>query len=249
MKEIKAVTIKKEKNLAWGGAIPRVGAKEENSEILRVFCNQVAKIYGVPSIGVNAQGGQPYLNKDGRLYLLNELRKGKSKVTSMKTEYIQFSTNIEMPSIAKRIIAFADGTVVEAIGEASNQSVKLSAVQQTLNMMAETRATNRAIWQAIAGDVWNRVATNLAKSKMPQHTQDMVAKAGSVSFEEVGQSVEVNQMFDEAVSKIEACKSVAVLVEYETKIKSSKKYSAEQKKDLINIIRFNIDVLNEKARK
>lgn len=175
------------RRMAWGGVMPQVGKSEQDVVALQKFCNVVAKVYGVPSTGVNAQGGNPYLNKDGRFYLLNELRKGKSAVKEFKTEFIQLSTNLETPAIVKKTIIFKDGTTVDAIGEASKFNVKLDAVKQTLNMMAETRATNRAIWAAIAGDVMNRVAENLQSMTVTAQEKAKIEQAGKVSAEEMDQ--------------------------------------------------------------
>jgi len=247
-KTTEVAVVKKEKTLAWGGNVPKIGVQEQNAEVVKQFCNQVAQIYGVPSVGVNAMGGQPYLNKDGRLFLLNDIKKGPRRVKSMRTEFIQLSTGLDVPSIAKRTIEFADGLVVEAIGEASKDSVKLAAVKATLNMMAETRATNRAIWQAISGDVMNRVAINLSQMNAPAYVQNIVNKAGTVSYEEVSPEV-VDKMYEEAVATIDACKSVDTLIEYDKKIQSSKKYSDEQKANLHELINFQVDVINESSGK
>ena len=171
------------KKLSWGGLIPRPTNTQEAG--ISLFCNQVAKIYGVPSMGVNAMGNQPYLNKDGRLYLLNALRTGKNSVKFIRKEFIQLSKSPDEAAIVKTTLVFQNGVEVEAIGEASKDSVKLDAVKKTLNMMAETRSLNRAIWQAIAGDVWERVDRNLSKADIPESQRMRVAQAGQVSYEEI----------------------------------------------------------------
>jgi len=179
----KALAKSDNRPLAWGGVMPIPANSQEQA--VTVFCNQVAMIYGVPSMGVNAMGTQPYLNKDGRLYLLGEVRKGKSAVKAIRKEFVQLSTKPEEMAVVKVTLVFKDGTEFEAIGEASRANVKLEAVKNTLNMMAETRALNRAIWQAIAGDVWNRVRDNLEKSKLSDEEKAKVVEAGRVSYEEM----------------------------------------------------------------
>ena len=175
---------KKEKGqLAWGGALP-VANEKDNAQVIAAFCNKVAEIYGVPSMGVNAMGNKPYLNKDGRLYLLHDLRKGKDKPKAIRKEFLQMSRSIQEAAIIKVTLVFADHEV-EAIGEASQGSVKLDAVKQTLNMMAETRGLNRAIWQEVAGDVWNRVADNLKAAKLTEQERADIENAGAVSYEEM----------------------------------------------------------------
>ena len=174
-----------QKKLSWGGVMPKVGDNEKDKMQLQNFCNAVAKIYGVPSTGVNAMGGQPYLNKVGRLYLLGDLRKGKEGLKKVEKEFIQMSTGADVPAIMKVRLIFKDGLEVEAIGEASKQSVKLDAVKSTLNMMAETRALNRAIWEAIAFSAMERIAKNIAKMNMSEDEKEKVQNAGASSYEEM----------------------------------------------------------------
>lgn len=182
-----AVAVHGEKGLQWGGVMPKVGNNETDNAKLTVFVNQVAKVYGVPSLGVNAMGGNPYLNKDGRIYLLNDLRQGKQRVKAIRKEFLQMSRSADEASIVKVTLVFFDGHEVEAIGEASKASVKLEAVKNTLNMMAETRGLNRAIWQEIGGDVWKRVERNITRQKLSDEEKARVIQAGTVSFEEVNQ--------------------------------------------------------------
>lgn len=233
-----ALAVKSEQALAWGGSIPKVGEREENQAVLTNFCNQVSKIYGVPSLGVNAMGGNPYLNKDGRLYLLNDLREGKNGLKAIRKEFLQMSRSIDEAAIIKVTLVFKDGHEVEAIGEASKESVKLAAVKQTLNMMAETRGLNRAIWQEIGGDVWKRVAANLKKSKLDEEEKARVVQAGSVSFEEMQQPTtrvtrpqasSSEQLVDMALKSIAKCTDSDVLERIRLDAQGSEKIDSAQK--------------------
>lgn len=230
------------KKLSWGGLIPRPANTQEAG--ISMFCNQVAKIYGVPSMGVNAMGNQPYLNKDGRLYLLNALRKGRAAVKAIRKEFIQLSKSLDEAAIVKTTIVFQNGVEVEAIGEASKDSVKLDAVKKTLNMMAETRSLNRAIWQAIAGDVWERVDQNLAKADMSESQRIKVAQAGQVSYEEVQGQTEVIRVIkteksdpvilaEEFIAGARSDKSLKTAAE---KIKNSPDFSEENRKYLLGLV-------------
>lgn len=149
------------------------------------FFEVIARVYGVPTNGIDAIGNQPYLNKDGRLYLLNELRTGKQAVRAIRTDFIRTSTTIIEPAIVKKIIVFKDDTEIEAIGEASQDNVETSSVKKTLNMVAETRALNRAIWTAIAADVMKRVEDNLATLEISTEDRVRIMEAGRVSYEEM----------------------------------------------------------------
>lgn len=232
-----ALAVKGEKALQWGGVMPKVGAKEEDVAIIQKFCNEVAKVYGVPSLGINAMGGNPYLNKDGRLYLLGELRQGKSGIKAIRKDFIQFSTSLETPAIIKVTLVFRDGHEVEAIGEASKQSVKLEAVKQTLNMMAETRGINRAIWQEVGHDVWKRVEKRMAFAKMTDEQKARMVQAGQVSFEEMQQpsrppkpsASTPDDLVAMALNSISKTKDLKVLQNIRLQAQGSDKINAVQK--------------------
>jgi len=183
--------VKVPRKLTWGGVMPRVGKNEQNELELQKFCNLVSQVYGVPSTGINAMGGQPYINKQGRLYLLGDIKKGKIGLKKTKKEFIQMSTGKDVPAIVKVTLFFKDGLEVEAIGEASYQSVKLEAVKHTLNLMAETRAMNRAIWEAVAYDTMVRVAERIEKMNVPEGQRAKIINAGATSYEEMQRPDEV----------------------------------------------------------
>ncbi len=239
------------RRMAWGGVMPQVGSSEKNTVALQKFCNTVAKVYGIPSLGVNAQGGNPYINKDGRLYLLNELRKGKSAIKNIKTDFIQLSTALNVPAIVKKTLIFRDGTEVEAIGEASADNVKLDAVKKTLNMMAETRAMNRAIWQAIAGDVWNRVAENIAALTLTPLEKSRVMKAGQTSAEEMDQPERDdtfvpqndNDMIAYLKRKVDDDNDTGSLIQKSIQLMKGAA-SAKVKREVNGYINAKVDVLN-----
>lgn len=235
------------RKLAWGGSLPSA-SQNDNAQVVAQFCNQVAEVYGVPSLGVNAMGSNPYLNKDGRLYLLHDLRKGSEQgVKAIRTNYLQLSTAPDIMSVAKVTIEFFDGHEVEGIGEASQQNVKLAAVKQTLNMMAETRALNRAIWKEIAGDVWNRVAQNLKQADMPKEDAERVKNAGRVSYEEMDGNQEPQINNAEAERQLRAfinqCKDVGTLIDYAEKLKDSPLYSQTFKDEMLGIINSKVSEL------
>lgn len=154
------------------------------------FFAVIAKVYGVPETGISAIGKQPYLNKDGRLYLLQELRKDEHAVKAIRVEFIKYSSTPIEPSIVKKTIEFMDGVSVEAIGEASENSVGKQSIKLTLNMVAETRALNRAIWVAIAADIMKRVQDNLDNQEISDEDKARIMEAGRVSYEEMERPAE-----------------------------------------------------------
>lgn len=220
-KEKSLAVAPKARKLAWGGVMP----KPTGSDPVQIdFCNKVAEVYGVPSMGVNVMGNQPYLNKDGLLYLLNDLRKGKQAIKAIRKEFIQLSTSLDTMAVVKATLVFKDGVEIEAIGEASKDNVKLEAVKKTLNLMAETRAINRAIRQAITGDVWVRVAQRLEKANgLTDAQKQRIATAGTTSYEEMerppapklGKEERMIAQLCEAVDKVN---DVTLLQEYADKL-------------------------------
>lgn len=248
-----AVAVKESKNLAWGGAMPKVGKNEEDQAKITAFCNQVAQIYGVPSLGVNAMGGNPYLNKDGRLYLLHELREGKAGLKATRKEFLNMSKSINEPAIIKVTLVFRDGHEVEAIGEASKESVKLDAVKQTLNMMAETRGLNRAIWQEVGHDVWKRVEKNLARAKMDDQEKARIIQAGTVSYEEMQRpersatpkASSADELVSMALERIAKTKDAKVVEKIRLDAQGSDKINIVQKKQVADAAIARIEELKK----
>lgn len=229
---------------AWGGVIPKDNSGKEGAQTAE-FCNKVAVIYGVPSLGVNAMGGNPYLNKDGRLFLLYDLCKDKDAVESISTEFLQMSLASDQASIARVTIKLANGLTVNATGEASSASVKLDAVKKTLNMMAETRATNRAIWKIVAQRVWDRVAENIAT--LSEEDQKRVINAGAVSAEEMDRPApkitDDDTLIEHLKGKIDATDDLKTLYENRDKLTESK-LSPTVKKAVLEYLEKRLAALN-----
>ncbi len=204
--EITATNIKE-----WGGLF------SDNKLNSKEFILKVAQIYGVPPSGVNLMAGQPYLNKEARLVLLHRYRKTKV----METKFLKVSEAPDQPAICAQTIIFEDDRYVDAIGEASKDSVSLKAVQATLNMMAETRALNRAIWKEIAGEVWEEAVKKYEGMELSDEEKEAVMNAGKVSAEELN--------YDE-VAKESAKKNYEEALDYIEK--NAPKMSKEEKDEL-----------------
>jgi hypothetical protein len=248
--ESKAVAVApSNRRLAWGNTLTK--PQTFNDDQVNKFIASVSIIYGVPTMGFTMQGDKPYLNKDGRLFLLHDFRKGKQGIKAIRTEFLQMSKSKEEASICKCTIVFHDGHEIEGIGEASFASVSLAKVQTTLNMMAETRALNRAIWKEIAGDTWDRVAKNIAKIKgMSEEEKAAVMDAGKVSAEEMNQpdhnaeppiasspaDLEANLR-----RTVENCTNPDTLIEIDEKLQKSPLYSAKFKKEMKTLISGKVD--------
>ena len=180
----KSTAVAKVKNeLSWIGQEklmrnPTNQAEQRDREMIM----GVARVYNIPALGVNILANQPYINKDGLLYKLHQ----HFNVAKIKTEFIKMSLSKNEPAVVRVTIIMKDGMEIEGIGEASATNVKLEAVKNMLNQMAETRATNRAIRKAITLKLWNDVEEGLKKAKNINDEDKMaIIQAGSQSYEEM----------------------------------------------------------------
>lgn len=129
-----------------GRALTTYTAKGE----LKKFIEEVASSLDMPPTGITLLGGNPYVNTAGLLY---KTQKDERKVKSIRAEAIQRATEENgRRAIYKGIVEFQDGSSYENEGHASPESVKMRTLHNLdfLNMMAATRATNRAMRLATA---------------------------------------------------------------------------------------------------
>ena len=152
---------------------------QERSLILRV-----AEVFAVPATCVNIMGGLPYINKDGQLFKLNEYEH--SNVLSLTTKIIEYATKGGDRAIMEAELILKGGRRFNAIGEADEKSIKLSAVKQTPNMMAETRAQNRVIRRAIQAEMLRELYTKLGgRSAYNDQEKKIIENAVQSSAEEM----------------------------------------------------------------
>ncbi len=243
-KQTKALTKRQMKKgiEMWGNIFT---TDKDLAAVTREYCHKVAEVYEVPPSGVISMGNQPYLNKDARLFLLNGFINEKKipAIKESKIHPLQVSLTPEQSAIYKAIIVLEDGRYFDAIGEASRASVKLEAVKNTLNMMAETRALNRVIWKIVAGHTMERVVKNLKNSSFDEDTKEKIVEAGRTSAEEVAQGETKKKQGEDAfkLAKNTLSKNVNSMEEEDKdavakKIESSKIYTKPQKDELYKII-------------
>lgn len=226
----------------WGN----VFTTEQMNDKTRQYCQMVAEVYEVPPSGVIAMAGQPYLDKDARLFLLNGFVAEKKipQVKEFRTEYYQVSLEPDKMAVCRAIIILEDERFYDAVGEASRSNVKLEAVKNTLNMMAETRAMNRVIWKIVAGPTLERVMKNLKTMNVDKEDKDIIIDAGRVSAEEVNYDDAAKKMTEKMFTKIKNSieKNLPTMSEKEkdemaSKIeKSEGVYTKEQKEKLMDTI-------------
>ncbi len=223
--------------LAWGSVMSQENSAEDKRT--RAMATMVAKIYGVPPMGVTILADSPYLNKEGRLFLLNELTK-QNPPNKIETEYLSLSTSPTVPAICKKRITFKNGMFVEGIGEAHPNNVKLSAVKNMLNMMAETRALNRTIWEAVAAKVWQRVEKNLIKQNLNTEQTATVIAAGKTSAEEMDQpsdDIKELTLYQKARKIIDSDnRDLKTLERWREMLEISDLYNDAERKELLQIV-------------
>ncbi len=227
-----------EKELQWAGHEKLMIQPRSQQDIAqRQLIVNIAKIYNMPLLGITILANMPYINKDGLLYKAHEY----FKIKSMRTEFIQYSKGPEESAIAKSTINTEEGIEVEGIGEASRASVKLDLVKNTLNMMAETRATNRAIRKLIAMKLWQDVEKRLNKEKLPQEIESKILDVGKSSYEEMDNQGEKNikaptkedKIKEYALSAIDRCDDVDKLLNLINRIKKNKNYDQKIKDEIM----------------
>ena len=197
-KTTKAIAVKKESTLqelvnmfAGSSSLVKNDDQSKRELILRV-----AEAFEIPATCVNIMGGLPYINKDGLLFKLEEYE-GK-EVLSLETKMIQYSLKSGERAIAEASLVLKNGRSFNAIGEADEMSIKLSAVKATPNMMAETRAQNRVIRRAIQARMLRNLYTKLGGKKNAYDGQEknLITNALSSSSEEMTNKEAENRIIE-----------------------------------------------------
>lgn len=233
-------------DLSWGNMTSLMsGSKVDDLKKRKVYAimSLAAKAYNVPPQGIDVLADVPYMNNLGRRYKLGEYFQDECKIVK---EYVHLATPMEKYAITIARVFYKDQQIGEGIGEATQESIKLAAVKLTLNMMAETRAVNRAIWDAIAHKVYVELNNNLRRlqeeNKLTVEQLMMISAAGKVSAEEMPKDAKSNRAanvnwIDQGENETEKFVAVNYKVKlYQEVLKRSKKDKMTQKEvlDYIN---------------
>jgi hypothetical protein len=258
-KQSRAVAIRKEQAVkdlvnmfAGSSALVQNDKASERTLILRV-----AEAFAIPATCVNIMGGLPYINKDGLLFNIDEYD-GKD-IISLKTKMIEYAKKGGDRAIAEAELVLKGGREFNAVGEADQNSIKLSAVKQTPNMMAETRAQNRVIRRAIQArmlrdlytklggktnaydDQEKRVIQNAIQSSAEEMTTADNQKIRAEIIEQTAspaqdKTISKKDLMKLSLDKIKAQTDPAELTTYYESINASPLYSPAQKSMLIGAI-------------
>ena len=106
-------------------------------------------------------------------------------------------------------------------------------------MMAETRATNRAIRKLIAMKLWEDVEKRLAKEKIDEAEKAKIMEVGKSSYEEMNNEnkekapTDENSVKNMALAAIDRCNDVDKLLDLIERVKKNKEYKEEIKREII----------------
>jgi len=227
-----------ERDLQWVGH-QRLMQKPKSQEDVqqRELMLSVAKVYNIPLPGITILANQPYINKDGLLYKAHEY----FRITNIRTEFIQTALKPDETAIVKATISTKEGIEVEGIGEASRANIKLDLVKNTLNMMAETRATNRAIRKLIAMKLWEDVEKRLAKERIDETKKAKIIEVGKSSYEEMDNEgtnlpTDENSIKEMVKVAVDKCDDLDKLFDLMENIRKSDMYSEATKREILRII-------------
>ena len=189
-KATKAVAIKKESSMDWISAtsIANTGRDDIKVAVAYKMAMLASKVFEVPLQGITILGGQPYINKTG--WQIKRLQK-MPKARFEKTWHHLATPTEKYAIIDVRLLDEKGQELGSATGEAAPENIKLAAVKLTLNMMAETRAKNRATSEALSGIVLTEAVQTMNKmvkeNKMTEKESEIITEAARTSAEEINQ--------------------------------------------------------------
>ena len=169
-------------------------ANEEREDTASVEARNMlflaCQVFELPPQGVAILGGQPYINKVGW-----KVKQGVLAADSrIETKWIHHATPSEKYAIVEAYLLDKDGKeLARAIGEATEANIKLAAVKQTLNMMAETRAKNRVLYDALIQKTLTSAMDKMQEMQLSKDTQDKIGNAAKSSAEEMNMTETVTQ--------------------------------------------------------
>ncbi len=173
----------------WAGAQSLLGPKPTNIEDLkkRNLVMTASKVLEISPFGVNILGSLPYINELGRKQKAKQYSKDTARY---EYQWIQFSKDDKDKSICQcRIFEGQKQKCDWVTGECSPASMKMSTLSGDQNMMAQTRARNRAIQEVyglrIHEDMLANIYSLIKKGEVNESTANKLIGSASVSSEEM----------------------------------------------------------------
>lgn len=198
------------KEMIWSNAsdIMASGREDIKTAVANQMMNLATAVFKLPPQGITILANQPYINKVGWKIKMREYYIDKYRI---KTEWKHFADPNEQYAIVEAIIEMRDTKgnweeVSRAVGEASKTNIKLSAVKETLNMMAETRAKNRAMSDFIGAraieDAVEMLSDMRKKNQVSEEQAHVITEAAKVTAEEMPAQQETKTINSNAFSFI-----------------------------------------------
>jgi hypothetical protein len=181
------------KDMVWSNASQIMTSSREDikTAVAQQMMNLATAVFKLPPQGVTILANQPYINKTGWKMKMREYYEDKYRI---RTDWKHLATPNEKYAVCEAIIEVKDSKgvwdeVSRAIGEANEASIKLQAVKQTLNMMAETRAKNRAMSEYIGAraleDAVKMLTAMRKKNEVSDDQANVITEAARVTAEEM----------------------------------------------------------------
>jgi len=198
------------KEMIWSNAseIMASGREDIKSAVANQMMNLATAVFKLPPQGITILANQPYINKVGWKIKMREYHADKYRI---KTEWKHFADPNEQYAIVEAIIEVRDAKgnweeVSRAVGEATKTNIKLAAVKETLNMMAETRAKNRAMSDFIGAraieDAVKMLSDMRKKNQVSEEQSHVITEAAKVTAEEMPAQQETKTVNSNAFSFI-----------------------------------------------
>jgi len=185
------VAKKKEVDMSWASATNIANMQREDISAAgpKKMVMLASKVFELPVQGLTILGGQPYINKTGWSIKRHQKLEG----SRFEIVWHHLATPNEKYAIVEAKLLDKDGNVIgQAIGEATEANIKLAAVKQTLNMMAETRAKNRAMSDALTGKIYveavEKMNEMIKQQKMTDHEANAIGEAARTTAEEMNET-------------------------------------------------------------
>lgn len=202
------------KEMIWSGAsqIMASGREDIKTAVAQQMMNLATAVFKLPPQGITILANQPYINKVGWKIKMREYHTDKYRI---KTEWKHFADPNEQYAIVEAIIELRDAKgnweeVSRAVGEATKTNIKLAAVKETLNMMAETRAKNRAMSDFIGAraieDAVKMLGDMRKKNQVSDEQAHVITEAAKVTAEEMPAQQETKTVNPNAFSFVEKLK-------------------------------------------
>jgi len=198
------------KEMIWSNAsqIMASGREDIKTEVANQMMNLATAVFKLPPQGITILANQPYINKVGWKIKMREYHADKYRI---KTEWKHFADPNEQYAIVEAIIEVKDAKgnwdeAARAVGEATKTNIKLAAVKETLNMMAETRAKNRAMSDFIGAraieDAVKMLSDMRKKNQVSDEEAHVITEAAKVTAEEMPSQQETKTVNPNAFSFI-----------------------------------------------